>query len=56
MLPPNLPARYRAEITRLTLALSTELRPFDQRDTQDRAFLPAMNLWPSSAAGRPRSS
>lgn len=39
---------YGAEITRLTLALNTQDKPLEERDTYDRAFLQVMNLWRES--------
>ncbi len=42
-------AHYGAEITRLTLALNTQDKPLEERDTYDRAFLQVMNLWRESA-------
>lgn len=41
-------ATYGDEITRLTLALNTQRKPLDERDTYDRAFLQVMNLWRES--------
>jgi ectoine hydroxylase-related dioxygenase (phytanoyl-CoA dioxygenase family) len=43
---------YATEITRLTLALTTETRPLAERDTYGRAFLQVMNLWEHSARVR----
>lgn len=45
-------APYADEITRLTLALSTQTKPLEQRETYDRAFLQVMNLWRSSDIAR----
>ncbi|MBX9859115.1 MAG: phytanoyl-CoA dioxygenase family protein [Sphingomonas sp.] len=42
---PTVLADYGAEITRLTLALNTQDKPLEERDTYDRAFLQVMNLW-----------
>lgn len=39
---------YGAEITRLTLALNTQDKPLEERETYDRAFLQVMNLWRES--------
>lgn len=39
---------YGDEITRLTLALNTQDKPLEERDTYDRAFLQVMNLWRES--------
>ncbi len=39
---------YGAEITRLTLALNTQNKPLEERDTYDQAFLQVMNLWRES--------
>lgn len=39
---------YGREITRLTIALNTERRPLEERNTYDRAFLQVMNLWEQS--------
>jgi ectoine hydroxylase-related dioxygenase (phytanoyl-CoA dioxygenase family) len=41
-------AHYGAEITRLTIALSTQTKPLEERSTYDRAFLQVMNLWERS--------
>lgn len=41
-------AYYGAEITRLTIALNTQVRPLEERSTYDRAFLQVMNLWEHS--------
>ena len=38
-------AHYGAEITQLTLALSTQTLPLEQRSTYERAFLQVENLW-----------
>ncbi len=43
-------AHHGAEITRLTLALNTQVRPLEERSTYDRAFLQVMNLWEHSAS------
>jgi Phytanoyl-CoA dioxygenase (PhyH) len=48
VLDPAELAHYGAEITRLTLALNTQDKPLDERDTYDRAFLQVMNLWRAS--------
>ncbi|KPF80833.1 phytanoyl-CoA dioxygenase family protein [Novosphingobium sp. AAP93] len=45
-------AHYGAEITRLTLALNTQVKPLEERETYDRAFLQVMNLWRSSEEAR----
>lgn len=50
VLPPGSVAEVGAEITRLTLALNTETRPIEERDTYDRAFLQVMNLWRHSTS------
>lgn len=52
LLDPDELARYGAEITRLTLALSTQDKPLEERETYDRAFLQVMNLWRSSEEAR----
>lgn len=49
---PDVLEVYGAEITRLTLALTTETRPLEDRSTYDRAFLQVMNLWTRSEAAR----
>jgi ectoine hydroxylase-related dioxygenase (phytanoyl-CoA dioxygenase family) len=41
-------AHYGAEITRLTIELSTESMPLQERTTYGKAFLQVMNLWESS--------
>lgn len=41
-------AHYGSEITRLTLELTREHRPLEERSTYDRAFLQVMNLWEAS--------
>ena len=43
---------YGAEITRLTLALNTQHKPLEERETYDRAFLQVINLWRSSDVAR----
>lgn len=43
-------AHFGAEITRLTIELSTQRKPLHERSTYDRAFLQVMNLWEHSAA------
>ena len=48
MLDPAELAGYGSEITRLTLALNTQSKPLEERDTYDRAFLQVMNLWRGS--------
>ena len=48
VLDPDVLAAYGAEITRLTLALNTQDKPLEERDTYDRAFLQVMNLWRGS--------
>ncbi len=40
---------YGTEITRLTIALNTQVLPLEERSTYDRAFLQVMNLWEHSA-------
>jgi ectoine hydroxylase-related dioxygenase (phytanoyl-CoA dioxygenase family) len=45
-------AFYGQEISRLTIALNTQTRPIEQRDTYEKAFLQVMNLWESSALVR----
>lgn len=45
VLDPDILTAYGAEITRLTLALNTQDKPLEERDTYDRAFLQVMNLW-----------
>lgn len=45
---PEIVAAYGAEITRRTIALSTEHRPLGERSTYERAFLQVMNLWRAS--------
>jgi ectoine hydroxylase-related dioxygenase (phytanoyl-CoA dioxygenase family) len=45
-------AHYGDEITRLTIALTTQSRPIAERSTYDRAFLQVMNLWEHSAVVR----
>lgn len=52
VLSADLLAAYGAEISRLTLALTTETRSLAERSTYDRAFLQVMNLWTHSAAVR----
>ncbi len=44
--------RFGAEITRLTLTLSTQDKPLEERNTYDRAFLQVTNLWRQSAVAR----
>jgi ectoine hydroxylase-related dioxygenase (phytanoyl-CoA dioxygenase family) len=39
---------YAREITRLTIALSTQDKPLEERSTYDKAFLQVMNLWERS--------
>jgi ectoine hydroxylase-related dioxygenase (phytanoyl-CoA dioxygenase family) len=48
VLSPATLAHYGAEITRLTVALSTQHLPLAERSTYDKAFLQVMNLWESS--------
>jgi ectoine hydroxylase-related dioxygenase (phytanoyl-CoA dioxygenase family) len=48
VIPPEELARFGSEITRLTLALNTQDKPMEERDTYDRAFLQIMNLWRES--------
>jgi len=43
---------FGGEITRLTIELSTQRLPLEQRSTYDKAFLQVMNLWESSAMVR----
>lgn len=43
---------YGDEITRLTIALNTQVLPLEQRSTYDRAFLQVMNLWEESGQVR----
>jgi ectoine hydroxylase-related dioxygenase (phytanoyl-CoA dioxygenase family) len=45
-------AAYGEEITRLTLALNTQRKPLEERETYDRAFLQVMNLWRASDIAR----
>lgn len=52
VLPADLLAGYGREITRLTLALTSERRELSARGTYDRAFLQVMNLWRSSEVVR----
>jgi len=52
LLDPQELACYGAEITRLTLALNTQDKPLEERETYDRAFLQVMNLWRSSEEAR----
>jgi ectoine hydroxylase-related dioxygenase (phytanoyl-CoA dioxygenase family) len=52
VLDPAELAHYGAEITRQTLALNTQDKPLDERDTYDRAFLQVMNLWRESEVVR----
>lgn len=52
VLDPDVLAAYGAEITRLTLALNTQDKPLEERDTYDRAFLQVMNLWRGSETVR----
>lgn len=48
VIPPEELAHFGSEITRLTLALNTQDKPMEERDTYDRAFLQIMNLWRES--------
>lgn len=48
VLPPEDLVHFGSEITRLTLALNTQNKPMEERDTYDRAFLQIMNLWRQS--------
>lgn len=48
LIDPAVLGRYGPEITRLTLALNTQDKPLDQRETYERAFLQVMNLWRES--------
>jgi ectoine hydroxylase-related dioxygenase (phytanoyl-CoA dioxygenase family) len=48
VLSPEALAHYGAEITRLTIELNTQLKPLEERNTYDRAFLQVMNLWEHS--------
>ncbi len=48
VLSPETLAHYGREITRLTIALNTEARPLEERNTYDKAFLQVMNLWEQS--------
>lgn len=52
LLDPAELAHHGAEITRLTLALNTQDKPLEERETYDRAFLQVMNLWRSSEPAR----
>jgi ectoine hydroxylase-related dioxygenase (phytanoyl-CoA dioxygenase family) len=52
VLPPAALEHYGREITRLTIALNSEILPLEQRGTYDRAFLQVMNLWESSVLVR----
>lgn len=45
-------AQYGQEITRLTMARSTQTKPLAERSTYDKAFLQVMNLWEHSALVR----
>ena len=45
-------AHHGAEITRLTVALNTQDKPLEERNTYDRAFLQVMNLWEHSPVVR----
>jgi ectoine hydroxylase-related dioxygenase (phytanoyl-CoA dioxygenase family) len=49
---PETLAHFGPEITRLTIALNTQVRPLAERSTYDRAFLQVMNLWERSALVR----
>jgi ectoine hydroxylase-related dioxygenase (phytanoyl-CoA dioxygenase family) len=49
VLAPDVLAHHGAEITRLTIALNTQIKPLEERSTYDRAFLQVMNLWEHSA-------
>jgi ectoine hydroxylase-related dioxygenase (phytanoyl-CoA dioxygenase family) len=48
VLSPATLAHYGREITRLTIALNTQTKPLEERNTYDRAFLQVMNLWQHS--------
>lgn len=48
VLSPDVLSDYGREITRLTIALSTQTKPLEERTTYDRAFLQVMNLWEQS--------
>lgn len=48
VLPPDVLADYGRDITRLTIELSTQTKPLEDRTTYDRAFLQVMNLWEQS--------
>jgi len=48
VLSPETLAGYGAEISRLTIALNTQVKPLEERNTYDRAFLQVMNLWQHS--------
>jgi ectoine hydroxylase-related dioxygenase (phytanoyl-CoA dioxygenase family) len=52
VLAPTTLAAYGAEITRMTIALNTQVRPLEERSTYDRAFLQVMNLWEHNARVR----
>lgn len=52
VLSPATLAHYGAEITRLTVALSTQHVPLAERSTYDKAFLQGMNLWKCSTLVR----
>lgn len=45
-------AHYGAELTRLTLALSTDAKPLEDRSTYGKAFLQITNLWEHGGAAR----
>ena len=45
-------AWFGEQITAQTIALNTETRPLEERDTYDRAFLQVMNLWEFGGAPR----
>lgn len=48
VLSPDVLRSYGSEITRLTIASSTQTKPLHDRTTYDRAFLQVMNLWEQS--------
>jgi ectoine hydroxylase-related dioxygenase (phytanoyl-CoA dioxygenase family) len=48
VLSPEVLEYYGDEITRLTIELSTQTLPLEQRSTYDHAFLQVMNLWERS--------
>lgn len=42
---PQILAPFSRAITDATIRMNTEIRPLEERDTYDRAFLQVMNLW-----------